>query len=561
MKVGSDAAQADKPRQGRKTATVRRHLRAPSGHLAGAGWSAQAGASVSTEGCTTIFFVVGNGVSTDPSSYFDYRYSEAVTRRQWRRAVFNAHTALLLLTLVALGVMGIGYAHTLRPVILQIDHDTRIVLTNQRDVRGILHDAAIALLPRDIVFPPSTTHLNDSTITIRRARALAIHADGATIHHRTQSPTIGEALREAGLVIKPHDHIILDGVVIEPSFALARVPNDRTLQIEVQRAVPLVIDDNGAQTTLYTTAPTIGEALRQAGLILYLGDAVMPDLGTPVEAGWHVYIRRSRAATIQVDGRTIQTRTRSPNIAGLLAQEGIELRDKDYTIPPVTDVVRDNAQIQVMRVREEFLTDSEYIRYDTVWQPDPTLEIDQRRIAQVGVEGVKKRTTRVVYENGRETYRAVEREWIDTPPITQIINYGTKIVKRELTLPDGSTITYWRKIRMLATSYTAATSGKARTHPEFGITATGMRAGLGVVAVDPRVINLRSRLYIPGYGLAIAGDTGGAIKGKRIDLGYDEWNLVLWYKWVDVYLLDPPPPYDQIQWIIPDTPKERTTRR
>ena len=108
---------------------------------------------------------------------------------------------------------------------------------------------------------------------------------------------------------------------------------------------------------------------------------------------------------------------------------------------------------------------------------------------------------------------------------------------------------------MLATSYTAATSGKARTHPEFGITYTGMRAGLGIIAVDPRVINLKSKLYVPGYGIAIAGDTGGKIKGRRVDLGYDESNLVLWFEWVDVYLLDPAPPAGDIAWIIPDLPR------
>jgi 3D (Asp-Asp-Asp) domain-containing protein len=53
-----------------------------------------------------------------------------------------------------------------------------------------------------------------------------------------------------------------------------------------------------------------------------------------------------------------------------------------------------------------------------------------------------------------------------------------------------------------------------------GTTAIGLRAGYGVVAVDPRVIPLRSVLYIEGYGRAIAGDTGGAIKGHRIDLGF-----------------------------------------
>ncbi len=214
--------------------------------------------------------------------------------------------------------------------------------------------------------------------------------------------------------------------------------------------------------------------------------------------------------------------------------------------------------IQVTRVREEFLTESEFIPFETSWKPDASMEIDARKTAQAGQVGLKKRTIRMTYENGLEIKRVIDREWVETGPTTQIINYGTKITKHDLTLPDGSIISYWRKIRMLATSYTAATSGKARTHPEFGITATGMRATVGVVAVDPRVVNLRSKLYVPGYGVSVAGDTGGRILGKRIDLGYDEWNLVLWYKWVDVYLLDPPP--SQINWIIPDSPKERFIR-
>jgi 3D (Asp-Asp-Asp) domain-containing protein len=79
----------------------------------------------------------------------------------------------------------------------------------------------------------------------------------------------------------------------------------------------------------------------------------------------------------------------------------------------------------------------------------------------------------------------------------------------------------------------------------------------GIVAVDPSVIPLRSKVYVPGYGVGIAGDTGGSIKGRHIDLGYDEDNLVLWYRWVDVYLLDPPPPRSQIRWVLPNWPVER----
>ena len=70
-------------------------------------------------------------------------------------------------------------------------------------------------------------------------------------------------------------------------------------------------------------------------------------------------------------------------------------------------------------------------------------------------------------------------------------------------------------MQMIATGYTANCAGCG------GMTAIGRRAGYGIVAVDPRLIPLGTHLYIPGYGMAIAGDTGGDIVGHRIDLGFD----------------------------------------
>jgi 3D (Asp-Asp-Asp) domain-containing protein len=82
-----------------------------------------------------------------------------------------------------------------------------------------------------------------------------------------------------------------------------------------------------------------------------------------------------------------------------------------------------------------------------------------------------------------------------------------------------------------------------------------------VVAVDPRVVNLGSNVYVPGYGEAVAGDTGGRIKGKRIDLGYPDGAIEGWYRWVDVYLLTPVPPASQMNVVLPDTPVERKSSR
>ena len=83
-------------------------------------------------------------------------------------------------------------------------------------------------------------------------------------------------------------------------------------------------------------------------------------------------------------------------------------------------------------------------------------------------------------------------------------------------------------MEMVATAYTAGSAGGG------GMTAIGHRAGYGIVAVDPRVIPLGTKLYISGYGFAVAGDTGGAIVGHRIDLGFDSLRSALLFGRRDV---------------------------
>ena len=72
-----------------------------------------------------------------------------------------------------------------------------------------------------------------------------------------------------------------------------------------------------------------------------------------------------------------------------------------------------------------------------------------------------------------------------------------------------------------------------------GITATGIPARRGVVAVDPGVIPLGSRVYIPGYGVAIAADTGGAIRGQKVDLCMETYGECMNFgrRNIEVYVL------------------------
>ena len=71
------------------------------------------------------------------------------------------------------------------------------------------------------------------------------------------------------------------------------------------------------------------------------------------------------------------------------------------------------------------------------------------------------------------------------------------------------------------------------------VEATGSRLKKGIVSVDPRLIPLGTRLYVEGYGYAVADDVGGAIKGHRIDLAYDSRSEALQFgrQTVKVYVL------------------------
>ncbi len=103
---------------------------------------------------------------------------------------------------------------------------------------------------------------------------------------------------------------------------------------------------------------------------------------------------------------------------------------------------------------------------------------------------------------------------IDIESATENISVEEDIVEKSYGY-DGD---YAAVMTMEATAYLPSDGGGG------GITATGIPATYGVAAVDPAIIPLGSRLYIPGYGEAIAADTGGAIYGYRIDLCMESYS-------------------------------------
>ena len=453
------------------------------------------------------------------------------------------------------------------------DHAPVKMSTHFYTVKDFLKEHDIQLGEGDVVIPGEATTISPGMhIKIIRACPIVVEFDGNRVNLRKRGGTIGDLLKTAGVTFKEGDEVLvgrrllsLDSPMpsckeIKPKIAGWPVPPWQrplsAIHVEVKRAYPVVLHDGKLSQTVEVASGTVADVLRKAHVTLGKKDEVLPPITSTVKSGMHIFIHRAIPVTIVADGRKIQIESLASTVGGALEEAGILVAGEDEVSPPLDSSLVPYQIIKVTRVRTETEIESSLIPFNTIWVPDDNLEIDHTRLEQKGIPGIKKSRYRVVYKDGKLVKRVLEETWIEREPVVEKLAYGRKIILHHLTLPDGSEITYWRKIRMLATSYTAASSGKPRNHPLFGITRLGWKMRKGIVAVDPRVINLGGKVYVPGYGFGDVGDTGGRILGRRIDLGYDEDNLVYWYRWVDVYLLAPPPPKSRIPWVLPNWPRE-----
>ncbi|MCX7853339.1 MAG: ubiquitin-like domain-containing protein [Caldilineales bacterium] len=496
--------------------------------------------------------------TTSPPVTRSWQRVKTIPRRLW------AVGMLLTMVLAA----GWGYVHHLREVTVVVDGREHRVRTAAQTVSALL--AGLNLRPEDRVIAPTGALQDGHRVTIVRARPVQVSiGDDTTLYH-THAVTVGEVLAEAGLGLLPGDVLWLEGqpadldtplptaVWTAPADGLPHPAWHETAQpigLRIVRSRKItVVDGKALPITLYTTATTVSEALAQAEIAVYEGDSVFPPLASRVRPGQRIVIRRSLPITVEVDGRRLSTRTRATTVGAALAAMDLAPVGLDRVVPPLHADLRPHTTIRLTRVREDILYEETRVPFRTVLVPDDELLIDRQRVVHPGTEGIHRKRVRVRFEDGIEVSRVVEDDWLAVPPRDRVIAYGRKIVPQTLETPEG-TLTYWRKMRVYANSYSPARSGTSPSAPWYGRTRIGLPLRKGLVAVDPAVIPMGQRMYVPGYGLAMAADTGGGVRGRHIDLGYEDADYVSWHWWVDIYLLWPPPPAYSINYLLPDYPR------
>lgn len=284
---------------------------------------------------------------------------------------------------------------------------------------------------------------------------------------------------------------------------------------------------DGAAHTVKTHLNSNEGIVRNAGIQLSPKDKVLSDSST-VQNGSTLTVVRAFPVSVTVNGKTRVVYTTQTTAADLANELGF--KSPNYTT--TTDgAIQNGSAITILQVTSRSLnTVNKDIPVQVIREKDDTMALGEEQVVQVGQPGSEQVQVETLYNNGAVIKTNDLSKQVITNMTPTIIKEGT----REVTTSSNVAGRASRALVMEASAY-LATDGDG-----YGITATGIPAVRGVVAVDPDVIPLGTRLFIPGYGEAVAADTGGAIIGNKIDLVMDSYGEAMDFgrRDVTVYVLD-----------------------
>lgn len=281
----------------------------------------------------------------------------------------------------------------------------------------------------------------------------------------------------------------------------------------VKNGKTVVIELDGAKQIVYTYAIKKDALLREQNILL--GPYDEAELSTPnLEDGTTITVRRAVPVTLVCRDQVKQVMTAKKTVWEVAEQYGYSRKHYRPYGNPQQAVVK-GMTITVGSFSEKEIQEDEIVPFAVENIPDETLLKGQEKQIQLGQNGVKKVTIKTITMEGNVVSREVVKTKVVTEMKPLIRRVGTK---QAIHTGAGNISAYTKRISMKATAY-LPTDGNGK-----GLTRMGTRARRGVVAVDPRVIPLGTKVYVPGYGVAVAEDTGGAILGNRIDLCMETYN-------------------------------------
>lgn len=338
---------------------------------------------------------------------------------------------------------------------------------------------------------------------------------GEKIESRTHAKTVSEALDEAGIKVSERDEIapgknaeIKDG-----------------MEIKYLPARQITINDNGTKKDVWSTKANVADLLKDENITTRPQDVLNVALDTKLKNGLEVNINRAIQLSLQNGAKKDTVWTTKTKVSDLLAEKNIKLDQDDRVSPAKDSNLKEKMTVEVTYVNSKAEKKNEQVKFETVYKEDDSLNKGVEKVVQEGKNGKKVVEYKVTFENGKEKKRDVIKENVTSNKTDKVVVRGTK--EKVVATPVSNVSTSSATFSSSSSASSTPSGGKtykmeSTAYSGGGTTAYGINLsanpGLKVIAVDPRIIPLGSKVWVEGYGEAIAGDTGGAIKGNIVDV-------------------------------------------
>jgi len=247
-------------------------------------------------------------------------------------------------------------------------------------------------------------------------KTVTLNVDGKVSSVQTFGGTVGQVVKSAKVELQAADRV-------SPS-ADARVENGSVINVNLAKAVKVSLD--GAEKTVSTTAPDV------AGLVTQLGVASASELSVPKDAqlavdGSYVAISTPKTVSILADGKAAKTTTTAPNVGEVLKDAGVKLAAADRSSQPANAPVVNNMVIKVSRVDTgKTATATEEVPFETLSTDSAQMPKGEEKVTQAGVPGAVTKTYKLVLVDGREASRTLVSTKATREPVTEKVTVGTK---------------------------------------------------------------------------------------------------------------------------------------
>lgn len=264
--------------------------------------------------------------------------------------------------------------------------------------------------------------------------------------------------------------------------------------------------------------------------------------------------------TLVVDGKKKEISTFTGNVEELLIEQEVKYDTNDIINLPLDTKLTDGMNVEVTDIMVKIEKESKVVDFETEIVKDSEMKKGTTSVSVEGKNGENELVYEVTYHNGKQVGKKFIEENVITNPVNKVVKEGTKEeikveevkeVKKEeepkiIEEPvKEETTKEVEQVKETSESSEVSNLGthmvvESTSYCQGSVTATGTQARWGVIAVDPNVIPFGTKVYIPQFDkVFIAEDTGGAIKGNKIDIFMENSDdAINWGRRnIDIYIL------------------------